>query len=495
MQPPHGGSTTGPKMSRKGAVNTNNNGGAHTQPHGVEILIPISEDIKGVGEKFSFIETGNIGEDVDSIQDGGLCVSNVKAEPLDPQVLDFSDSVVYRPQNPTVIARSDIINAEWIKSGSPGELVFFDQASNIVTESGVDDLTLTAMPMSMTASSAMPVSATQSANAVTLTAEGLPSSSDAMLIPVLVSDADAEPEAECAAAALSLSPSNDDSVIVKIADLGDPLALSEMPGSSSRWTIKTKMGQKLLPSSGVIDGLVDPALVLTQDDRSQLSSQDRACLEEIERGSQLTAEEEELMEQVISPQELHSLPDQSLDLGLQTKSMTVLIDDENAAATSNIISPDKHTELSVSEIQKLISSSSNSAINANILGTTSHVQSDLIPRPVSSELSVQPASVSPSGATGQGSAGGVATVQITTDNVNNTTQILVNTGSGMQLYQVNTADLEQAADAFQPLLSQHINASTPKVGQKSPLLSEGMVLFPHETLTFYLINECTASLH
>ena len=48
----------------------------------------------------------------------------------------------------------------------------------------------------------------------------------------------------------------------------------------------------------------------------------------------------------------------------------------------------------------------------------------------------------------------MATISISTDKTTNTTQILINTGHGQQLFQINTADLAQATTAIEPLALQ-----------------------------------------
>ena len=48
----------------------------------------------------------------------------------------------------------------------------------------------------------------------------------------------------------------------------------------------------------------------------------------------------------------------------------------------------------------------------------------------------------------------LATISISTDKATNTTQILINTGYGQQLFQINTADLAQATTALEPLALQ-----------------------------------------
>ncbi len=66
----------------------------------------------------------------------------------------------------------------------------------------------------------------------------------------------------------------------------------------------------------------------------------------------------------------------------------------------------------------------------------------------------------------------LATISISTDKTNNTTHILINTGNGQQLFQINTADLAQATNTFQPLALQGGMVGFDKDGQ---VLNTGVV--------------------
>lgn len=66
----------------------------------------------------------------------------------------------------------------------------------------------------------------------------------------------------------------------------------------------------------------------------------------------------------------------------------------------------------------------------------------------------------------------LATISISTDKANNTTHILINTGNGQQLFQINTADLAQATNTFQPLALQGGMVGFDKDGQ---VLNTGVV--------------------
>ncbi|KAJ8299417.1 hypothetical protein KUTeg_023477 [Tegillarca granosa] len=74
----------------------------------------------------------------------------------------------------------------------------------------------------------------------------------------------------------------------------------------------------------------------------------------------------------------------------------------------------------------------------------------------------------------------LATISISTDKISNSTQILVNTNQGQQLYHINTADLAQATNAIEPLSRNQKKESPTKTPQTFDNLPAG-------TQTGYLI--------
>ncbi|KAK3608516.1 hypothetical protein CHS0354_010370 [Potamilus streckersoni] len=75
----------------------------------------------------------------------------------------------------------------------------------------------------------------------------------------------------------------------------------------------------------------------------------------------------------------------------------------------------------------------------------------------------------------------LATISISTDKATNSTQILVDTSQGQQLYHINTADLTQATSALMPLTSGEIKA----VGEQNVPISTGTAVV--SPLTGYLL--------
>ncbi|KAL3841389.1 hypothetical protein ACJMK2_019541 [Sinanodonta woodiana] len=75
----------------------------------------------------------------------------------------------------------------------------------------------------------------------------------------------------------------------------------------------------------------------------------------------------------------------------------------------------------------------------------------------------------------------LATISISTDKATNSTQILVDTNQGQQLYHINTADLTQATNALMPLTSGEIKAA----GEQNIPVSTGTAVV--SPLTGYLL--------
>ncbi|XP_033751572.1 zinc finger protein ZXDC-like [Pecten maximus] len=77
----------------------------------------------------------------------------------------------------------------------------------------------------------------------------------------------------------------------------------------------------------------------------------------------------------------------------------------------------------------------------------------------------------------------LATISISTDKMSNSTQILVNTNQGQQLYHINTADLTQATNALEPLSRpnalQHVVTDPSQI--KTPQQMDSNVVAPVQT--------------
>jgi hypothetical protein len=195
-----------------------------------------------------------------------------------------------------------------------------------------------------------------------------------------------------------------------------------------------------------------PICILTSPSQStihsSLSSQDRACLEELERGSQLSQEEKELIEDhqkelqdfefhhlgsdrsgsLITPGDLDGLP------GSRSLDFDEVI--ENQPVIKQELSPDLDTFV-VDAVQSLADYS------IHDLGTN-----------LSSAPTIQIGSLTGADQTNnQNGPPSLATVSISTDKNTNLTQILVQTSQGQQVIHINTADLSQACSSttLQPM--------------------------------------------
>ncbi|CAH1785531.1 unnamed protein product [Owenia fusiformis] len=175
-------------------------------------------------------------------------------------------------------------------------------------------------------------------------------------------------------------------------------------------------------------------------DLGRLSSQDQALLRELERGSQLDPEDEEMLEDsrkelqlefnalpdrnnmLMTPQELEHMPER----GLEFEASVGPKDPPESELASGI------------DLETLVPTLSN-FVNSNV----------------------------PTSETGD-SRQTVATLSIQTNKTTNATQIVLNTSQGGQMFEINTSDLQQAASAFQPITVQNNETNE----------SDGYILIP-----------------
>ncbi len=183
-------------------------------------------------------------------------------------------------------------------------------------------------------------------------------------------------------------------------------------------------------------------------DRSTLNPQDRACLEEIEKGSQLSPEDKELFESkteelraleleiqkdkndtlsLMTPQELESMPEQGIEFE-ESVGPKQSNSDETATTQTLDFTNIEDTVLHIPEV--LSSLSGTSTTDTQTLVLSSDEPSNNVGC-TSSENHVL--------------GKNVATISIATDKSSNLTQILINTKLGQQVFQINSSDLTQPA--------------------------------------------------
>ena len=142
---------------------------------------------------------------------------------------------------------------------------------------------------------------------------------------------------------------------------------------------------------------------------------------------------------LMTPQELAMLPEKGLEFDEPGATKETL--EDTASELDNFVSSIGTDELD-SELAYLEKSVGN--VNLDIFKNaapkgSSASTSESNEKVVKSDSSETPA---------------LATISISTDKATNTTQILINTGYGQQLFQINTADLAQATTALEPLALQ-----------------------------------------
>ena len=142
------------------------------------------------------------------------------------------------------------------------------------------------------------------------------------------------------------------------------------------------------------------------DSEEKLTAEDRACLEEIKRGSQLTLEDQELIE------------DSKQRLQLELQDFDTTTDKSSSLMTAQ-------------ELQTLQDRGLDFDANDDPPSSDNPMQSD-IAKP-SSPSQIAQITEAPS----------LATICITTNKKQNSTQIVIDTKTGQQIYQLNTSDLNR----------------------------------------------------
>lgn len=237
-----------------------------------------------------------------------------------------------------------------------------------------------------------------------------------------------------------------------------PVSLSSLPADVPTFTesilparikMESVTGTKSNPCSPM-HSFVDEALTADSnnvrqrsfsDSEEKLTAQDRACLEEIERGSQLTQEDQELLE------------DSKKRLQLELQDFETATPDKSALMTPQ--------ELQTLQERGLEFEGNEQNADECEMAVASVATDDEIATAVAE------------GATEPNSA--LATISITTDKKTNSTEIIINTKNGKQVYQLNTSDLNKAASTLDPVTLVNEDGSCQRIFLESfPESSTGM---------------------
>lgn len=158
---------------------------------------------------------------------------------------------------------------------------------------------------------------------------------------------------------------------------------------------------------------------------------------------------------LMTPQELESMPDRGIEF------------EESVGPKSDTIQIVQIEDGVPSEFEKCISGQATQSLTSILDGKTKRYDTSLLNR-VNVQSSNQSALVQKSRESSMAQLSQsivapaeayvptdgnlkLATISISTDKASNSTQILVNTNQGQQLYHINTADLTQATNALEPL--------------------------------------------
>ena len=473
-------------MSRKGGHSRQKHGGAHGLTHGSAVVVSNRVVTCEYSGKNSYFGVESIGEAVDCIQDGGHGGCVAEDDHVGSELMASASTTTTNSDTRVI----DNIGIEGLEAGGTAQLVGnaewlknkLGQLGGVfVIQNGV-------------------VSASGEGPAAAATATLEASENDGMGRLDLREVRDIS---ELFTAEETLQ-ANDNGIGISgatILNVESALSLQNVfktknrrkndltPSASSFLNGGRGVANGRLEHHGVdtVTGLVTDISVSDKTDKAGLNSQYRACLEEIEKGSQLSPEEKELLENsrhefqalefqsihgdksnmLMTPQELEQMPEGGLEF------------EESVGPKSDLSS--RSVSPSFTDLEALVASSAvDSCVTNNGTATVTSTHP-----PVASKKRIRAERTVPVGlcklqpganeqtssavarldrrplAAGSSVANGsnqnnqdLGRVSIATDSASNSTQILVNTPQGQQIFHINTADLNQATSTLQPLALQ-----------------------------------------
>ena len=461
-------------MSQKGGQNGRKHGGAHGSTHVSPVPLKNNRVEQQICDKTVFISIeGSVNQSSD-IQDGGQNGGITKTASTTSDTEEIGALLASDPEN--VIIHDDLDNfegevnetsAEWLKTRCRTVETIDDYVVPDSVHHGCPSSTLT-LPMDVLAKGM------------------LEKAKD--IGEIFDSDNDDQETTANAVSTLTMSIPTSSGVLKTVtvslpASVANSIMTSNLQSAVS--AIETTPVLHLPETTVISDGgaLSKTGNRSNSSSTSGLSSQDQACLEELERGSQLSQEERELIENsrkelhdlvelrtletdrsntLMTPQELESMPERGIEFEesvgpkpQENPSDESIEDMEVTDGFENLVS-------GVSLLpENLLPSGMSNLNNTIILSQVGGIPSETSEGTVTELTETVPASDNAV------SEPGVATISISTDQESNSTQILINTNMGQQIYQINTADLSQATAAMQPMALQNGLISADKQGNKN----------------------------
>ena len=234
-------------------------------------------------------------------------------------------------------------------------------------------------------------------------------------------------------------------------------------------SINSNISVLIDPTSSDIMGHGSQSLsTITKTRSDSLNPQDQACLDELERGSQLNQEEKEMIENsrkelqalefrsllhdrsntLMTAQELENMPDEGLEfeesVGPKENSQIDGLNIQNQSDFDSFMANVFNNALA-----NVDNSVSNNSSGSNVISNENGevcMTTDSVANP-DSNCPPQPT---------------LATIAIATDQTNNSTQITINTDQGQRVYHINTTNLAQATSAIGAMGSAQVDASNAK---------------------------------
>lgn len=160
---------------------------------------------------------------------------------------------------------------------------------------------------------------------------------------------------------------------------------------------------------------------------------------------------------LMTPQELESMPDRGLEFEESVGPKSDGVPSNDIVSLDHVCQQDVDA-LKTGQIIRIEPNGQVSPISGMVNGTQDQIPASLI---IGDTVIPDQANLK------------LATISISTDKISNSTQILVNTNQGQQLYHINTADLAQATNAIEPLSRNQKKESPTKTPQTFENLPAG----------------------
>ena len=440
-------------MSARGDPSPKHGGGRSLKTAGIPLIINTPAINANLTPRPGFVGVSEVGEGVGLIQDGGGLVVGAEGLVVDPGLLPTTSGLppgttLSLPDNTTDTALSlhgtTITNAEWLKAkfGNLGG-VFVIQNGAV---SGEGSECLTALDLR----EVREVGGLTLSNSSQTGLDGL----------VEVSGASIQQTGSILVTQAPVNPT------VTAVRTSDGTAVSLLSASCRLGDNSGKEGEELSEPYRVtldeLDRQHQFKMEMGEEEEEEDSGGSRQEFEDME--FEMVSSDKSNM--LMTPQELELMPERGKEFeeSVGPKEEPAVLTAESEDVT-DLMSDTQVTDQPGSFILASSSGKPVSILNPNLVPASTAANSVLTVLPnvnttnqVLNQMQLAVPAVDPqvtpgTATTTAAEAGtpGLATISIATDNSSNSTQILINTPQGQQIFQINTADLNQATSTLQPL--------------------------------------------